>query len=188
MAARGYTTTEQVQAALGVPLTGEQVTQLQSLLEPAERAVDAHCRRAWLTGAITSETYFTFGRDLYLKNVPVTSVSSVAGRQGLGATELTLTADTDYEVRDLDAGWIWLWSPDSYDRIRVSYTPVATVPADVAVATAELVCHWLRPTLLPGSLGASQVQLPDLTIRFEPDDMPVAIRAKLAPYRFPVVG
>jgi hypothetical protein len=50
------------------------------------------------------------------------SVTSVAGRQGLGATETTLTADTDYEVRDLDSGWIWLWSPGSYDRIRVSWS------------------------------------------------------------------
>jgi hypothetical protein len=113
---------------------------------------------------------------------------AVGGRQRVGATEITLTADTDYEVRDLDSGWIWLWSPGSYDRIRVSYTPVATVPADVALATAELVCHWLRPTLLPGSLGAQSVQLPDLTVRFEAGDMPEAIETKLAPYRFPVVG
>jgi hypothetical protein len=81
MAAKGYTTTEQALAVLGMPLTQEQVAQLQSLLEPAERAVDAWCRRAWLTAPVSNETYFTFGRNLYLANVPVSSVTSVAGRR-----------------------------------------------------------------------------------------------------------
>lgn len=190
MAAKGYTTYEQVTSLLGMALTSEQEAQMQSLLESAELAIDFHCRRAWLTGAVTAETTFApyVGRYLYLKNPPVSSVASVAGRQGLGTTETTLTVDVDYEVRDLDVGLIWLWTPDAYDRIRVTYTPATTVPTLVSLATAELVCHWLRPTLLPGSIGADSIQLPDLTVKFEAGDLPESIEAKLAPYRFEVVG
>jgi hypothetical protein len=191
MSAKGYITTAHVEAFLQKTLTAAQNAQCEVLLEPAETHVDNYCKRAWLTGVQTAEPHYRPGHHLYLDYPPVETVTSITGRSGMGAAEETLTVNEDYEVRDLTAGLVYLVYPSSYDRIRVTYTPVATVPADIQQACIELVAHWLRPALMPDSHGVQSFQLPDLSVTYRTyaaEAIPLTVQTLLAPYRFLVTA
>jgi hypothetical protein len=191
MSAKGYITTAQVEAFLQKTLTAAQLAQCETLLESAETHVDNYCKRAWLTGVQTNETHYHPGHHLYLDCPPVQTVTSITGRSGMGATEETLTVDQDYELRDSAAGLIYLVYPGSYDRIRVTYTPVATVPADIKQACIELVAHWLRPALMPDSYGVQSFQLPDLSVTYRTyaaEAIPLSVQVLLNHYYLPVTA
>lgn len=166
MAIKGYCTYADVADLLGLDLTSAQTAQTDALIERAESFLDRETGRAWLTGAQTDEEHYYPGRYIHLKYAPISSVSAVTGRSGIGETEETLTANDDYEVRDTDSGLLYLVYPETYDRIRVDYTPVATVPADIKLACAEIVANWLQPHLNPGTYGLDSYSLPDLTVRY----------------------
>jgi hypothetical protein len=192
MAAKGYTTKAKVATFLGATFTAGQDTYCDVLIEKAEIAIDNHCNRAWLTGVQTNETHWCPGYSLYVKYPPVTSVASVAGRSGLGETEETLTVDEDYEVRDLTSGLIHLVYPGSYDRVRVTYTPVATVPGPVEQATTELVAQWMQAHLRPDTYGLDSYTLPDLAVKFArshvQEAVPPTVSWLLDDYVFPAHG
>lgn len=190
---RGYTDPDKVAAYLGLTLTAPQVAAADWLTPAVEATIDERCGRAWLLGVQTDEAHWApFGRDLYLLHPPATAVAAVKGRAGLGAAEATLTAGTDYEVRDLAAGRIWLAWPGGYDRIRVTYTPAATLPADIELAATELLGRFLQEHLRPDSYGLESVQLPDLTLRFArwmtQQGLPPSVEERLEPHRFRAVA
>ena len=167
MTAKGYCTSDDVAAFLGQSLSAGQLAQCDALIEAAELEFDGEVNRAWLTGAQTLEAWpIVYSPDVWLKYAPVSSISAVKGRSALGETETDLVADTDYEVMDLTTGHIRLVYPLLYDRVRVTYTPVATVPADVKQAIVELVAARLMPTLAPGTYGLDSVTLPDYAVKF----------------------
>lgn len=195
MASKGYTNPDKVQLFLGAALTPNQISQAEMRLLPAaEAAIDNYCRRAWMLGAQTDEAHYGpfVGNDLWVKYPPVTTLTAVKSRSGLTATETTLTAGTDYEARDLAFGRIYLVSPSSYDRVRVTYTPDATLPDDVGLAATMLVAHWLRPALMPDSYGIERFQLPDLAVTFARGyaglELPPSVEALLGPHVFPALG
>lgn len=192
MAAKGYCEVEDVEALLQRTFTTAQSAQCAKLIERMETFVDEETGRAWLTGAQTDEAHFVNSQNVFLKYAPVASVATVKGRSGLGEAETTLTVDVDYEVMDMALGKIRLVYPNSYDRIRVTYTPVDTVPADLVQACVEIVANWMQPTLQPGSFGLDSYSLPDLTVRFARSHVqqiapPLAMKV-LERYRWPVVG
>lgn len=166
MAIKGYCTYADVADLLGLDLTSAQTSQTDALIERAESFLDRETGRAWLTGAQTDEEHYHPGRYIHLKYAPISSVSAVTGRSGIGETEETLTVNDDYEVRDTDSGLLYLVYPETYDRIRVDYTPVATVPAGIKLACAEIVANWLQSHLNPGTFGLDSYSLPDLTVKF----------------------
>lgn len=189
MAARGYTNPDRVAGYLGLTLTAAQVAQAGTLLEAAEAAIDEHCHRAWLLGTQTDETHWgPFGPNLYVRYPPCTAITAVKGRSGLGASETVLVAGEDYEVRDLAAGRIWLAAPAVYDRLRVTYTPDAALPPDVALAATELVASYLVEHLRPESYGLESFRLPDLEVRIarwlRERELPPGVAARLAPHVF----
>lgn len=165
MTAKGYCTIGEVTAITG-DLTAAQMARAQDLIAAAETYLDGEMGRAWLVGTQTQEAHFYPATFLQLDYWPIGSVTAVYGRTSLGETEETLTADDDYEVQNLAAGIIRLTSPGSWDRVRVTYVPVDTVPEDVRLAAAELVASWLQPSLQPGSFGVDSYSLPDLTVKF----------------------
>lgn len=165
MTAKGYCTIGEVTAITG-DLTAAQMARAQDLIAAAETYLDGEMGRAWLVGTQTQEAHFYPATFLHLDYWPIGSVTAVYGRTSLGETEETLTADDDYEVQNLAAGIIRLTSPGSWDRVRVTYVPVDTVPEDVRLAAAELVASWLQPSLQPGSFGIDSYSLPDLTVKF----------------------
>lgn len=193
MAPKGYCIPGDVADFMGIAFTAAQEVLAEKLIEQAEAMVDIETARAWLTGALTDEAYyrqnFRLG-NLYLRYAPVASVTTVKGRSGLGVAETTLTVDVDYEVRDLSDGLIWLVYPSSYDRIRVTYTPVATVPGPIARATAELVGAWMQPSLRPETYGLASYSLPDLSVQFAREmadrSIPPTVQSILDLYRYPV--
>lgn len=166
MAAKGYCTTIDIGDFLAVDLTTAQTSQAEALIEQAESVIDRETGRAWLTGAQTDEEHYYPKNYIHLKYAPITTVTSVTGRSGIGENEETLTVNDDYEIRDTDTGLLYLVYPSSYDRIRVDYTPVATVPAAIKMACVEIVANWLQPHLQPGTFGLDSYSLPDLTVKF----------------------
>ncbi|MCP4415955.1 MAG: hypothetical protein GY805_04990 [Chloroflexi bacterium] len=166
MAAKGYCIADDVADLLGLTFTAAQTTQCNALIEQAEIYIDEETGRAWLTGAQTDEQHYCPSHNLFLLYAPVTSVATITGRTGIGESDAALTVDEDYEVRDATKGQIYLVSPGSYDRVQVDYTPVPTVPADLALACAEIVGNWLQAHLQPGSFGLDSYSLPDLTVKF----------------------
>jgi hypothetical protein len=173
MALKGYCSAADVADLVGLTFTSTQEAHAVRLIERAEGLIDLETDRAWLTGVLTDEAYFRAAYrlgHLYLRYAPVASVATLKGRAALGETETTLVADTDYEVMDLTGGLVRLLYPASYDRLRVTYTPVATVPALITQATAELVGAWMEPTLRPADWpdthGLESFTLPDLSVTF----------------------
>lgn len=194
MAAKGYCTVDDVAAFLGRTFTPEQDIYCARMIETGEANVDSYCGRGWLVGAQSNEEHryieFVLG-ELYLRYAPVTSVASVAARSYMGEAEQTLTVDVDYEVVNLEAGLIRIVSPALWDRLRVTYTPTATVPLDIQQATAELVAHKMRPNLMPGSYGISQLGLPDLNVTFRQyanEDWPLSVVNILDRWRYVVTA
>ena len=108
---------------------------------------------------------------------------------GLFRFKTQLCQGSDYEVRDLESGRIWIRYLPDYDRIRVTYLPVNEVPADVVQATIELVAAWLQPSLsnLGGLAGVQSFQLPDLSVTYARGTvgqaMPANVVDLLEPYR-----
>lgn len=192
MAAKGYCTTDDIEAFLAVDLTATQLSQAETLIEQAEAYIDGECNRGWLVGAQTDEAHYHPGYFLHLKYAPVASITAITGRAGLGQSEETLTADEDYEVRDLDSGLIYLVSPGNYDRVQVDYTPAASVPAEITRACVELVAAWLQPQLQPGAFGIDSYSLPDLTVKFNRSynqvALPPTVQAILDRYRYRIHG
>jgi hypothetical protein len=166
MAAKGYTTAGAVADLLGLTFTAAQEAQADVLIEQVEAYIDRETGRGWLVGTQTAEVHHVGGATILLRYAPVASITTVLGRLGVGEAETTLVADTDYEVMDLENGHLRLIYPRSYDRLRVTYVPVDTVPSDLARAAAEMVAAWLQPTLTPGTFGLDSYSLPDLTVRF----------------------
>lgn len=207
------TTAAAVFTHLGVTPTAAQTTEATALLGAADAAIQNYCGRNWLTGAITDELHQPDGPRLYLRQRPVASIQSVKGRKAFNATATTLVANTDYEVRDLTTGLLLLgsgaleWPPQGnpapalsrqpwsfpYAFVTISYTPTATVPADVALAATMLVASWIGVTLSAGALapGATIIgkKVADTEMRYSTGsgtatdgDLPSSVQALLRPY------
>lgn len=190
MTAKGYCTFEDVGSFLGLTLTAPQAAQCSALIESAEAYIDGETNRGWIVGAQTDEAHVVDGQNVFVRYAPVSSVTAVKGRAGLGEDETTLTADEDYEVVDLTLGHIRLVAPGDYDRVRVTYTPVDALPADLKQACIEIVANWLQATLRPDSYGLDSYSLPDLTVRFArshvQEVVPPLAMLVIDRYRYPV--
>lgn len=190
MAAKGYCTAALVAAFLGKTFTTDQTTQANSLIERAEAYIDNQTGRAWLVGAQSDEAHF-LGQSpwVFLRYIPVQSISAVTGRAAPGGDEIALTLNQHYEVRDLETGLIRLMGC-GYERILVDYTPVNSVPADLVQAAIELVANWLQPSLQPGTYGLESYSLPDLTVRFSrahvQEVVPPTVQQVIDSYRYRV--
>lgn len=189
MTAKGYCDIDIIQTFTGT-LTSDQAITANSMIEAAETYLDGEMGRGWLMGVQTLEPHYNPHENVILINWPIVSVQLVDGRAGLGETVEELTADEDYEVVDLGAGIIRLVSPGSWDRVRVSYTPVENPPADVARACAEIVANWMQPTLRPNSWGLDSYSLPDLTVKFSRTHTQTAatpfVQSVIERYRVPI--
>ena len=165
MPARGYTTVDTVASVAGLTLTGAQISLVdQVLIEAAEAWIEERTGRTWLTGIITSEPHYGAGPNLYLRTTPVTSIQAVTARYSLSDTpDTALVAGTTYEARDLARGWLVLGT--TYDRVLVSYTPAATVPARIQLAASLLVAHWLQPAMNGLMGGVESYSVGDLSVK-----------------------
>jgi hypothetical protein len=184
VAAKGYAAASDVALALGVAsLSTLQTNQVTAWLEGVESWVEAYTGRAWLTGALTDEFYEPAGPDLYLRQRPITTVEAVKGRFRLTSTVTTLTAGSEYEVRDATRGRLWLPLWDSYDWFAISYTPAATVPAGVKLATAQLLADAIQGPAQGGSNVKAFSVFGQVSMTFRDTEVSPQVAAWLAPFR-----
>ena len=148
MSSKGYCLANDIERYLGVTLTALQASQADSLIEAAERRIDAHTGHAWKVGTVTGERVVPSGPWVRLKSTPSTGLTSITGRTHLSSSATTLTAGTDYELLDAAQGLVYLGGTiRNYDYLLVTYGTDNSVPADVSAATAMLVAHYLGPHL-----------------------------------------
>lgn len=147
-----YTDALAVQRLTGLSLTAGQIQLVTDVLAGAATDyVKARTGRDFEVTAVASEAHYAPGPLLYLRQAPVASVSSVVARTTLTGAATTLVAGTDYELRDLTAGLLYLpalaggvYRPGYYDRVLVSYTPTAAIPDRARLAATMLAAHWLQ--------------------------------------------
>lgn len=176
---------------------------LTRLLDVADGFVAAHTGRDFAGGTFT-ETHPAGGSLVFLRNYPVTSVTSlkVDSARQFGAE--TVWASDRYVVHS-DRGVIesvcgpFLWPrggrrDDWPAAVQVVYaTATGAVPAAVKEAFCQLVGHWYRlaktaadqdyQMLLTRVDGSGEKDWPWSLAAGEP--LPPAVRELLAPYRVP---
>ncbi len=210
-AIRGYATTDDVAAFLGVTLTAPQVAQAAATIARAETWIDQATNRTFLSGPVIDETFFApyhidpptvstnyaagwvpMGANLLLARTPVQSVEVVTGVPYLNVTPIVLIRDLEWEIRDLATGTVRLIVPTAYYQTRVSYTPVNACPADITQATIMLAATWLIPHLNPEAWQVDSFRLPDLEVRYAKGSnalgVPPEVQDVVDSYRFRSVG
>lgn len=183
-----YCVLADVEALTGSLTVGQQAI-ATTYLTRASDMIDIELGHSFRTSGAQTEDYWWPANVLYLRHWPISSITSITGRAGIGGTETTLTANTEYEIRDAASGLVYLVSPGGYDRVRVVYTPSTTVPASIVQATALTVASWMTSVINPGMAGIVSYQLPDLSVKFGSGGassafaLPPTVRDMLSPYR-----
>lgn len=171
--ARGYTTAQLTQQELGVDLTAPQLDQVADLIADVEAFIDRYTGRAWIvTSPHTDELHSVYSPVVYLRNRPVTAVTSVKARSAhIGATETTLTAGTQYELLDAANGILTVSNGYPFDVVinteggyegyllKVTYTSSTPVPGDIQHAATLLAAEWMLPRLNPDYQGVESYRI-----------------------------
>ncbi len=184
MAAKGYTTIAEVAAYLGLTLSAAQEAEATSLILKAEAHVDRKTGRVWKVATVTAEQHDLEGPSVFLRTVPVSSITSIVGTLDSSPLETALTADVDYWLLDPVAGELHVECWKSYDRIEVTYASNSSIPEELGLAATMLVAHWLTPALMPDSFGVEQMQAgSDLSVKFRPSTVPFTVQDIIKRYR-----
>lgn len=199
-----------VKARLGITSSADD-TLIGLLQDSADKAVANYCNRDFEGGSFTEE--HAGGSDfVYLRNFPVSSVTSVKvdSTRAFGAETLVSAADyvvhTDRGVVQSVVGpflprdrpglvnaevRIWTRGPKV---VQVVYaTATGQVPADVKEAYARLVGHWYRQVKTEAASNfqnVAQQKYGDTFVIFGGSaggGLPDEVRDLLAPYRVPLV-
>jgi Phage gp6-like head-tail connector protein len=196
-----------VKTRLGITTSADD-TLLGLLQDSADAWLAGYCERDFAGGTFTEylpgATAF-----LFLRNYPVTGVTSVKADAGYGFGASTLVPATAYVVhaergviQSLTGAFLPVPSPNvaSWDygprSVEVVYaTATGSVPADVKEAYALLVGHWYRHVktqIASGFQDVIQQSFSDTTLIFSKDQLaglpvPDEVRRLLAPYRAPVI-
>lgn len=141
---KGYTTADDVAAALGLTLTPELQAQLDPLIAAAERSIDAATGHAWLEASPTTAEPHLVGRGHFaLRNLPVVALDGLDWLPEGPTTATPTTLDPSaYALVDAATGAVWL-EPTSAPAcgartwLRASYQSGADVPPGVALAATE---------------------------------------------------
>lgn len=200
MAAKGYTSIEDIESMLGVALSAEAEAYLtDSLMERVEGIIDSFCRRSWKTTGNQAETVYNVisGVIMPTRLTPISTIVSVTGYRGFGSSysgELLVEGD-DYEIQNPDYGVVWFRS--SWTKVVIEYTQTDYIPENIALAATLLAIHYLAPhlnlDLLQGVQGVRSFKLPDLEIQFADSSIPSnraippSVQSLITPYRFWVV-
>lgn len=186
MAAKGYTSALLVVQELGEDLTAPQLDQAADLIAAAESVVDRETGRAWVaTSPTTDELHVVDSAFVYLKNRPVTAVTSVKARRGyVGSPDVTLIAGTDYELMSAERGLLNVAYGGSIrgdvvrndsagyggHLLKITYTHATPVDSEIQKITTELVAAWMRRRMGGAdTAGLKSYRLPDLSVEYQDD-------------------
>lgn len=135
---KGYTSVQSVEKALGFELNPAQKESLTSLLPGLEAWIDLTLGHKYGMGTVTDEIHWHPCERLYVDHPPVSTITTVKARSGMGSAEITLVADQDYELALPEAGLIHLVGSSGYDRVRITYAQPTLVPDEVGFLATEL--------------------------------------------------
>src|SRR5262245_60547755 len=196
-----------VKTRLGISTSADD-SLLGLLQDSADAWVAGYCERDFAGGTFTE--YHPGGTAyLFLRNYPVTGVTSVKADAGYGFGASTLVPATAYVVHaergviqslagaflPVTLAGVALWGSGPRNVEVVYATATGSVPADVKEAYALLVGHWYRHVktqIASGFQDVIQQTFGDTTLIFSKDQLaglpvPDEVRRLLAPYRAPVI-
>ena len=181
---------------------------LALLQDSADAWLAGYCERDFAGGTFT-EYHPGATAFLFLRNFPVTGVTSVKADAGYGFGASTVVPATAYVVhtergviQSLAGAFLPVPLPDVAPwgsgprNVQVVYTTATiAVPADVKEAYALLVGHWYRHVktqIASGFQDVIQQTFGDTTLIFSKDQLaglpvPDEVRRLLAPYRAPAI-
>jgi hypothetical protein len=196
-----------VKTRLGITTSADD-SLLGLLQDSADAWLTGYCERDFGGGTFT-EYHPGATAFVFLRNYPVTGVSSVKADAGYGFGASTLAPATAYVVhaergvvQSLAGAFLSVPLPDvapwGYGprNVEVVYTTATgSVPADVKEAYALLVGHWYRHVktqVASGFQDVIQQTFAGTTLIFSKDQLaglpvPDEVRRLLAPYRAPVI-
>jgi hypothetical protein len=196
-----------VKTRLGITTSADD-TLLGLLQDSADAWLAGYCERDFAGGTFT-EYLAGATAFLFLRNYPVTGVTSVKADAGYGFGASTLVPATAYVVhaergviQSLAGAFLpvpspkvapWGYGPRSVEVVYATAT--GSVPADVKESYALLVGHWYRHVktqIASGFQDVIQQSFSDTTLIFSKDQLaglpvPDEVRRLLAPYRAPVI-
>lgn len=180
-----YATAADVEVFLNQPFVGDQEDAATALVAAASDHVDRYTGRTWVAATVTGEVQTVRDGRIRLDRAPVASVASLAVRAPyLGATPLTLTSPTGYELIDAATGLL-LVSAATGDLATVTYTTTPVVPADIKQAVVMLAASWLSPGLNAQGRTYSKIRAGSAELTFRDTDLPTppGVAAILDGYR-----
>lgn len=175
MAAKGYTTTEDVASQLGRTLTDPQIAYLESMILPAaEQWVDTTGGREYGIGVVTAEQLVMAEQYTWLSKTPVTSVQAVRGYLWGQTADSVQTLDAGlYTLVDAASGYFRLPGWRNYAHLEIDYTPDDTIPERIRLATAIVCGVYMRTVLHPESEWLTDYSSgQDLRIKFRNLEVP----------------
>ena len=191
-----YTDATAIAGYLGVTLTAGQQTQAGVLANAATAWIDRYTGRSWQDdGSVTDELHEVVGDTVYLKNRPVTAVSSVKVRARYADAGVTTLDSGSWELLDAANGVLLIlgWASDSLALVSYTHTATAAaVPDDVALAATMIAASWLGQALRPNTQGVESVSVGqnDIAVKFAASrgSVPAEALAILNGYRRVVVA
>lgn len=151
MAAKGYTTADNVATQLGRTLTEAQLAYLYSLVIPAvEQWIDAQGGRTYGDSAVVAEQLYMSGPVTWLSKTPVDSIAAVRGYYwNQTAGDMGVVNTNYYLLQDNRTGQLYIPTWQSFQHLEVDYIPDNAIPANITMAATILCCIFMRTVLHP---------------------------------------
>lgn len=167
-------------------LIGFDALYFEDLINSASQKISTFCKRNFLSQAYVNEYYNgDGGRDLFLKQYPVTALTRVANYDPYTDSEYEYTENTDFIVEDAEGGILHRksgWNKGT-KNFRVSYTAGYTadnLPDDLKTACAML-CG--RKFTQKGTDGVKSLRISDYAVTFSEQDISPEVDEILSNYR-----
>lgn len=177
-----YADHDDIAEYLGRSLSEAQQTQADMYASAASAYIDDRTGTTWAETSPTTERITIEGSLVYLKNTPVTSITTVTVRDVTpGSAETTLVASVDYELVDapkgiISLGTVWSGSNPLYKGsiLKVTYAHTKTVvPDNIKLATILIASHHMNSSLNPmGQRIRSMNDNRAISITFRDRDIP----------------
>ncbi len=145
-----------------------QDTEISTIIPKVTELVKNYCRRSFIDYYDDAKTDLYAGGDiLYLKEFPVTSISSVEYSSDYGKTYTTLVEYTDWALDKLMDGIVPINTlntfPEAVNGYRVTYTAgYEVIPEDLKLAVMDLLTYYMKndgAVHSPKAPGTNSVQI-----------------------------
>jgi len=175
-------------------LAGAEAVHLTNLLTSASEMVEDYCNRLFTSTAYATEDQDgDGGRVIWVRNPPITALTSVYVIDASGDDETVLAADLDHEPEtgritfDPEADSDFTWFPVGVQNVKITYTGgYAAIPDQVQTAVILVAMNLYgagavtNPTLKSERLGEYSYTRADMATQ---DPFTKTVRAMLGAYR-----